>query len=125
MLRRSFPALIRRVRPYAVAGVVALGTLSLARPTEAATQDPTVQSRTLDTLLTVVRDYVQQFGRFVGVIAVAAMIYGGFVMMTAGTNEQRYALGKGVLTKAGIGAVIAWGAYYFAGLLKGAADRLG
>ncbi|MFZ5363864.1 MAG: pilin, partial [Patescibacteria group bacterium] len=43
---------------------------------------------------------------FLGIIAVAIVLYGGFVWMTAGGNEERISTAKKILTNGLIGLVI-------------------
>ncbi|GAB6875629.1 hypothetical protein JCM13210_03550 [Thermaerobacter litoralis] len=126
-MRQAWKGLVRRGRGARVAARIAWAAAWVALWTQhaaAAARDRAVSSATFDALYQAVRDYVNLFLGFVGIVAVAMMIYGGVVMMTSGTNERKYESGKQVLIKAGIGAVIAWSAYYFAGLLKGFADKL-
>lgn len=53
---------------------------------------------------------------FLGIIAVSLVIYGGFIWMTSGGNEEKITKAKSILKNALIGLVIilsAWGIVYF------------
>jgi hypothetical protein len=56
--------------------------------------------------ITLVRRIIDYFLGFLGIICVAMIIYGGFLFVTAGANEENAAKGKKILTYAGIGIVV-------------------
>lgn len=56
--------------------------------------------------ISLVRRIIDYFLGFLGIICVAMIIYGGFLFVTAGANEENAGKGKKILTYAGIGIVV-------------------
>jgi len=94
----------------------------LAVPAVAAAQvnvDPTIGGTfglgSADLQSTVI-NIVQWLLGFLGLIAVIIILYGGFVWMTAGGNEERIAKAKKIITAAVVGLIIvllAWAIVIF------------
>ena len=59
-----------------------------------------------DSLIDLVRTILNYFLGFLGIVALAIVIYGGFMYVTAGVNEAGADTGKKVLTYAAIGIVV-------------------
>jgi hypothetical protein len=57
-------------------------------------------------LPTIIGTFIKAALSFVGVIFLVLVIYGGFLWMTAGGNEQNVTKAKGIITSAIIGMVI-------------------
>lgn len=56
--------------------------------------------------ISLVRRIIDYFLGFLGIICVAMIIFGGFLFVTAGANEENATKGKKILTYAGIGIVV-------------------
>ena len=59
-----------------------------------------------DSLIDLVRQILNYFLGFLGIIALAIVIYGGFMYVTAGVNDAGAETGKKVLTYAAIGIIV-------------------
>lgn len=59
-----------------------------------------------DSLIDLVRTILNYFLGFLGILSLAIVIYGGFMYVTAGVNEQGADTGKKILTYAAIGIVV-------------------
>ncbi len=59
-----------------------------------------------DSLIDLVRTLLNYFLGFLGIIALAIVIYGGFMYVTAGVNDSGAETGKKVLTYAAIGIIV-------------------
>jgi hypothetical protein len=57
---------------------------------------------------------------FLGIILIAMVIYGGFMYVTAGVNEQGAETGKKVLMYAGIGVIVILLSFVFVNAILGA-----
>ncbi len=56
--------------------------------------------------ISLVRRIIDYFLGFLGIVCVAMIIFGGFLFVTAGANEQNAEKGKKILTYAAIGIVV-------------------
>lgn len=59
-----------------------------------------------DSLIDLVRTLLNYFLGFLGILALAIVIYGGFMYVTAGVNDSNAETGKNVLTYAAIGIIV-------------------
>ncbi|MDF2378644.1 MAG: hypothetical protein P1V18_00270 [Candidatus Gracilibacteria bacterium] len=59
-----------------------------------------------DSIIDLIRTIINYFLGFLGVLAIAIVIYGGFMYVTAGVNESGAETGKNILTYAAIGIMI-------------------
>jgi len=59
-----------------------------------------------DSFIDLVRQILNYFLGFLGIIALAIVIYGGFMYVTAGVNDAGAETGKKVLTYAAIGIIV-------------------
>jgi len=57
-------------------------------------------------IIDLVRTIINYFLGFLGIIAIAIVIYGGFMYVTAGVNESGADTGKKILTYAAIGIIV-------------------
>lgn len=64
---------------------------------------------TLDKILTLAEDAFTILGEIAVLIAIGFLVYGGFVMATAGAESGRFTEGKDILTNAMIGLAIILG----------------
>lgn len=67
---------------------------------------------------------VQQISAIVGAVFVLYLIIIGINILRSSTNERRYEESKVSLQRAALGAVVCWGAYFIAGVVKAIADKL-
>jgi len=106
-----------------IAVLVALFAL-LATPVVAATLDTGLSYGTFTSLGTKdVREGVMSIVTillgFLGLIVVVGILYGGFVYMTAGGNEEKTGKGKTIMAAGIIGLVIVFSAYAIAAFVIG------
>jgi hypothetical protein len=59
-----------------------------------------------DSLIDLTRTLLNYFLGFLGILALAIVIYGGFMYVTAGVNDSGAETGKKVLTYAAIGIIV-------------------
>lgn len=59
-----------------------------------------------DSLIDLLRVIINYFLGFLGILCLAIIIYGGFMFVTAGINEQGAETGKKILTYAVIGIIV-------------------
>ena len=106
-----------------IAVLVALFAL-LATPVVSATLDTGLSYGTFTSLGTKdVREGVMSIVTillgFLGLIVVVGILYGGFVYMTAGGNEEKTGKGKTIMAAGIIGLVIVFSAYAIAAFVIG------
>ena len=86
---------------------------------------PTYGTGTPTGLSVIVGKIISALLVFVGTIFLVLIIYGGFLWMTAGGNEEQIKKARGIITQATIGLIIVLAAYaithYIVGKVKGAA----
>jgi hypothetical protein len=75
------------------------------------------------TLPDIVKNIVQIFLGFLGLIAVILILYGGFTWMTAGGNQEKVVKGRRILINAVIGLVIILSAYAIAAFIINRANE--
>ncbi|MDP3976090.1 MAG: hypothetical protein Q8P95_04190 [bacterium] len=71
--------------------------------------------------INLVRTIINYFLGFLGILAIAIVIYGGFMYVTAGVNESGAETGKKVLMYAAIGIVVILLSFVLVNLLLNAA----
>lgn len=73
-------------------------------------------------IIALIKTVIDYFLGFIGIILIALVIYGGFMYVTAGVNEQGAETGKKTLMYAAIGIVIILLSFVFVNALLGAAS---
>ncbi len=107
---------MKRLYPY----IVALSIFSImCAPAIALAAEPI----TLGKILTLAEDVFTILGEIAILIAIGFLVYGGFVMATAGSDSGRFTEGKNVLTNAMIGLAIILGAGIIIATISAFADN--
>ncbi len=85
--------------------ILCFAVIAMAAGSDMVSVDAGLSATGKEALATKVKDIVIGIGYFIGVVAVAALIFGGFKLATVGGNEQKLAEVKRQITYA-IGGVI-------------------
>ena len=104
----NFKKLLVRI---AAPAVVALPALSAFAQTSPPALTPRTDVDTIEEAKTAVVTWGNLFAGVIALIAVIMIIYGGYLYVTAGTNEDNTKKAKGILVYAVIGLAIAVFAY--------------
>ena len=74
---------------------------------------------TLDTIMIIVNDIVTRLIEIAGVVVVGALVWGGLMWATAGSNEDRVTKAKAVITGALWGALVIFGVFVIISTIRG------
>lgn len=102
---------MRKIKYTIISALLALPFVSSATGTAPAgltspTKPTGLPGDSGDTISTTVGYYINVFLGIVGIVAVAFLIYGGFLYITSGGNEEQAESGKKVIQNSIIGIII-------------------